>query len=102
MSSADIDTLIVSLQEFFKNFGFENNQQMTEKHEKLPRMQSLSTCLIVLSKLSGRVLEWRPRGSGFKIHQRHSVVSLSKTHLSLLSTGSTQEDLSRHNWKIVD
>ena len=29
-------------------------------------------------------------------------MSLSKTHLFLLSTGSTQEDLSRHNWKIVD
>ena len=34
--------------------------------------------------------------------QRHCVVSLSKTHLSMLSTGSTQEDPSRHNWKIVD
>ena len=31
-----------------------------------------------------------------------SPASLSKTHLSLLSTGSTQEDPSRHNWKIVD
>ena len=29
-------------------------------------------------------------------------VFLSKTHWSLLCTGSTQEDLSRHNWKIVD
>ena len=28
--------------------------------------------------------------------------SLSKTHLSLLNTGSTQEDLSRNNWKNVD
>ena len=33
---------------------------------------------------------------------KHDVVSLSKTHLSLLSTGSTQEDPSRHNRKIVD
>ena len=32
----------------------------------------------------------------------HLVVSLSKTHLSLLSTGSTQEDPSQHDWKIVD
>ena len=32
------------------------------------------------------------RGRGFKPHQRHCVVSLSKTHLSLLSTGSTQDD----------
>ena len=28
--------------------------------------------------------------------------SLSKTHFSWLSTGSTQEDLSLYNWKIVD
>ena len=42
------------------------------------------------------------RGLGFKPHLRHCVVSLSKAHLSLLSTGSTQEDPSRHNWKIVD
>ena len=39
----------------------------------------------------------RPRGRGFKPHRRQCVVSLSKTHLSLLSTGSTQEDMSRHN-----
>ena len=31
---------------------------------------------------------------GFEPHRRHCVVSLSKTHLSLLSTGSTQEDQS--------
>ena len=30
-------------------------------------------------------------------HRRHCVVSLSKTHLSLLSTGSTQVDQSGHN-----
>ena len=28
--------------------------------------------------LSGRVLDWRPRGGGFKPHWRHYVVSLSK------------------------
>ena len=31
-----------------------------------------------------------------------TVLSLSKTHLSLLSTGSTQEDPSQHNCKCVD
>ena len=31
-----------------------------------------------------------------------SQASLSKTHYSLLSTGSTQEDPSRYSWKIVD
>ena len=30
--------------------------------------------------LSGRVLDWRPRSRGFKPHQRHCVVSLSKAH----------------------
>ena len=28
--------------------------------------------------LSGRVLDWRPRGRGLEPHQRHCVVSLSK------------------------
>ena len=52
--------------------------------------------------LSGRVLDSRRRGRRSKPHRRHCVVSLSKTHLSLLSTGSTQEDQSRHSCKIVD
>ena len=55
--------------------------------------------------LGGRVLDSRPKGrgaAGSSLHQRHCVVSLSKTHLSLLGTGSTQEDLSHHNCKIVD
>ena len=47
--------------------------------------------------LSGRVLDSRPRGRAFEPHRRHCVVSLSKTHKSLLSTGSTQEDPSLHN-----
>ena len=33
-------------------------------------------------------------GCGFEPHRGHSVVSLSKTHYSLLNTGSTEEDLS--------
>ena len=52
--------------------------------------------------LSGIVLDSRLRGHGFEPRGRHCLLSLSKTHLSLLSTGSTQEDPSRHNWKIVD
>ena len=46
--------------------------------------------------LSGRVLVSRSRGFGFESHWRHCVVSLSKTHYSLLS-GASQEDQSRHN-----
>ena len=41
-------------------------------------------------------------GCEFEPHQRHCVVSLSKTFYHLLRTGSTQENPSRHNWKIVD
>ena len=41
--------------------------------------------------LGGRVLDSRPRGGRFKPHQRHFVVSLSKMHLSLLSSGLTQK-----------
>ena len=51
--------------------------------------------------LSVRVLDSRQRSRGFKPHRHHCVVSSSMTHLSLLSTGSTQEGLSQHNW-IVD
>ena len=50
--------------------------------------------------LSGRILD--TKDCGFEAHRRHCVVSLSKTHLALLSTGSAQGDLSQHNWKIVD
>ena len=52
--------------------------------------------------LRGRVLGSRLRGCGFEPHRHHCVVSLSKTHLSLLSTGSTLEDPSGHNLKFVD
>ena len=52
--------------------------------------------------LSGRALDSRLKGHGFESHRGHCVVSFSKTHLSLLSTGSTPEDLSGHNWQIVD
>ena len=40
----------------------------------------------------------------FKTHQRHGIVSLSKTLYPLLSTGSTQEVRKTfwHDWKIVD
>ena len=41
--------------------------------------------------LSSRELDSRQRGRGFEPQQLHCVISLSKTHLSLLSTGSTQE-----------
>ena len=44
--------------------------------------------------LSGRVLEFRLRGCGFEPRRRHCIESLSKTLFPLLSTGSTQEDLS--------
>ena len=60
------------------------------------RAKPYVTCLLCglgAQWLSGRVLESRPKGPRFKPHRRHCVVTLSKTHLFLLSTGSTQEDL---------
>ena len=52
---------------------------------------------------SGSILEIWPEtnssGCEFEHHRRHCFVSLSKTHQSLLSTGSTQDDTSGHNWK---
>ena len=47
--------------------------------------------------LSGEVIDSRPRGRRFEPHHHHYVVFLSKTHLSLLSTGSSQEESSLYN-----
>ena len=53
--------------------------------------------------LNGRQTAWgETKGWGFEARQCHCIVSLSKTHYTLLSTGSTQGDLPLHNWKIVD
>ena len=35
-------------------------------------------------------------------HLHHCVMCLTKTHLYLLTTGSTHEEPSRHNYKRVD
>ena len=48
--------------------------------------------------LRGKVLDSRLRGHGFESQRRPCVVSFSKTHLSLLSTCSTHEEPSQHNW----
>ena len=52
----------------------------------------------------GRVLDLESKDCWLKPHcrQSHCVVSLSKTLYPLLSTGSTHEDPSRHDRKIVD
>ena len=44
--------------------------------------------------LSGRVLDLRSIDGRIEPHQRHCIVSLSKTHYPLLSTGSNHEDQS--------
>ena len=41
------------------------------------RSKSFNICMGA-QWLSGRVLDSRPRGSGFEHHRRHCVVSLSK------------------------
>ena len=58
----------------------------------LLRIKFIQTLLWGAQCFSGRVLDSRPRGRGIEPHWRHCVVSLSKTRLSLHSTGSTQED----------
>ena len=47
--------------------------------------------------LSSSVLDSRLRGRRFEPHPCHCVVVLEQDALSLLSTGSTQEDLSLFN-----
>ena len=47
--------------------------------------------------LRGREFDSGLRGCGLEPHQRPCVVFLSKTLYPMLSTGSTQEDLSRHD-----
>ena len=49
-------------------------------------------CKLMCSGSVGRVLDSVLNGLEFETHQRHCVVSLSKTQYPLLSTGSTQED----------
>ena len=56
---------------------------------------------IVYPWLSGRVLDPRPRDCGFEPHWHHSIVSLSKSYLSLLSTESTQEVLHHITEKLL-
>ena len=57
-----------------------------------------SSCIFFLAQwLSGRELDSRQRGRWFDQPASLYCVLESKTHLSLLSTGSTQEDLFQHN-----
>ena len=70
---------------------------------KLPLIDSFSHIPFMGAQwLSGRVLDLRPRGRQFEPNRHPCVVSLSKTHLSLLRTDSTQEGQSQDSCKIVD
>ena len=63
------------------------------------------TCICYRRERSGSVVECLTRdreASGSSLTGLTALWSLSKTHLSLLSTGLTQEDPSLFNWKIVD
>ena len=51
----------------------------------------------------GRALDWGSKGCWFKSRQwSNCVVSFSKILYPVLSTGSTWEELFRHDWKFVD
>ena len=65
-------------------------------------MISLHTWLKGAQWLSGRVPVLELRGCGFEPHRHHCIVSMGKTHQSLLSKGSIQEVLSLHHSKHVD
>ena len=71
-----------------------SQQQLRSYGDRATASGLYTTPWIGAQWLSGRVLDSRPRGREFEPHRRHCVVSLSKAHLSLLSNGSTQYDLS--------
>ena len=77
--------------------AFAKATQVKIKLEKLYIIQANTRYKGGALWLSGRVLDLGSRGCRFKPHRRHCVVSLSKTLYLLLSTGSTQEDRSRHD-----
>ena len=59
----------------------------------------------ILMEPSGSVVECLTQdqeAAGWSLTGVTALWSLSKTHLSRFSTGSTQEDPSLFNWKIVD
>ena len=52
--------------------------------------------------LSDKRPDLRSKVCVFEPHWRHCIVSLSKTHYPLFSTGLIQEDPSQHDWKNID
>ena len=50
-------------------------------------------------ELSSRVFSSRSRGCRLEAYQRHCIIPLSKALYLLISTGSTQEYMSWHDWK---
>ena len=89
------------LKVFRKNVNFEKRKAADKKHPKLPSakgttyiskhmvtkqmlvldvLQEFNTSQSIMGAqwLSGRVLDWRPKGCGFEPHRHHCVVSLSK------------------------
>ena len=53
---------------------------------------------MVCRGLSYRVLGLRRMGCGFEPHQRHCILSLSKTHESILSTGKELKQTKINIW----
>ena len=85
------------------------HEQVCDKHNKLtndlsknPEDQPVYQHKEATRKRSGSVVECLTRDRGAAGSSLIGVVSLSKTHKSYFITGSTQEDPSLYNWKIVD
>ena len=99
---------------FFKINFLENHQSVKtvldpDQTQHFVRPDLGQNCLQRLSLAGrsgsvGRALDWGSKGCWFTPHCRksHCVLSLSKTLCPLLSTGSTQEDPSQDDLKIVD
>ena len=78
-------------------FSIDKQTLIGPGHAGRLRVKPYVTCLLFgleAQWLNVRVLDSRLKGPKFK---PHSVVSLSKKQICLLSTGSTQEDLSQHD-----
>ena len=65
---------------------FPNCFRGTQSPSKVSRMRTMShitTPMLGAQRLSGRVLDSRPRGRGFESHRRHCVVVLEQDTFSL-------------------
>ena len=95
--SKPFDTLIVFLKEIFEKVNFDKSADDNKRMKNYPDTLQSNLLIIILhlqsSNRDGYECLTRNLGvacCGFEPYRWHCVVSLSKKHYSLLSTGSTQ------------